>query len=761
MTKISRISDNQVVTLADFQNLAELPRDALDALISTAIEAGASYAGGAATKTATTQVTVSAPVYLYKNGALYSYAEGQNTVIDFLGFLPTSGNKRYAAILAQAQTLNTDSQARDFEVDGSVYPPVMDPQPTETLVWRKANITYQLGDPAPSPIKPVVDAANTVLAWVTLSSTQVELVEQETTNRINTLRSVDGRLLAVETWRAKTEPVIEGLKSDVAKLLEASKAKTDRTFIGYMLEQIARLNERVGVDATASYSKTDYFLDETDSDTAHLSYVAKVQEGMRFADDNSDNSVLALETPGDTRFQVHASGLLLPKYTEGAVLSIVGKDSEVAISNAGSQTINYILKTVSRTRIRWGNSFKVCTNSQWWHSGRYDSITGIFQRNGETFLVDQEDLRRALQNHTAIRLKQFWTDKYEDHYWEALVTAASYTGNVNSNTFAMPRSGWVTAFNLGFSRLDTGGDVRLILCETHADGSPNYAKALADVTVAVANLKLYPTLTKFPLKPTYLEGGKRYAWAVITAGNHWLAIVEGNKFAQGSFFTSTDGVWSQGNISQDACFEVLTAQFEAPRLVINLNDWNLSGGVTDVDLDIEQVVPDGASLTFEVQVGATWYPVEEVGPGNHPLYGLPAAVNARMTLLGTTDVMPGIFVGTSYRRLSRPRTNTTHISAVRTAPANVDEVHVVALLEHYVEANHDCVVKLLTGVSYATETTAASVTDVTLPDGTIRRTWVFTGFTPTTTWKRKTTFATTSALTVFHVAEMTDISFPA
>lgn len=760
MTKIVRIADNQVLTLEDFQRLAKLPRDAMDALITSAVEAAASYAGGTTAKTATTQVTVTTPVYLFKGGFLYSNAEGQNVVLDFLGFLPTSGNKRIVAVLAQAQELNTDTQARDFEVDGSVYPPVMDPQPTETLTWRKANIAYQLGDPAPSPLKPIVDAANTVIAWVTLSSTQVELVEQSIDNRINTLRVVDGRLISVETWRAQTEPVIDGLKSDVAKLLAASRGKVDKAFIGYLLEQLARLNEAVGVSSAASYSKTDYFLDLEDSDTTHLSYVAKVEEGLRFADDNSDRSVLALETPGDTRFQVHSGGLLLPKYSELALLSIIGKDSEVAVSNAGSQTINYVLKTVSRTRVRWGNSFTACTNMQWWQTGRYDPTTGIFRRDGETWLVEGYYQAAALQNHQLIRLQQFWIDTFEDPYWEAITVAASYTGNVSSNTFAMPRSGWIVGVKLGFSRVDTGGDVRLLLCETRPDGSPDYSKALADVTVAAADLKLYPTLTKFALKPIYAEGGKRYAWAIITAGNHWLAMVEGNKFAQGTFFTSTDGVWSQGNIALDACFEVLGAEFEAPRLVINLNDFNLTGGVTDIDLDLEQVVPEGANITYEVQIGSAWYPIQEIGPGNHPLYGLPAAVNARMTLLGTTDLMPGVLVGTSYRRLSRPRVNSTHISAVRTAPANVDEVHVVALLEKYVEANHDCVVSLLTGAGYTTETAAAAVSDQTLPDGAIRRTWTFTGFTPTTTWKRKTVITTTSALSVFHVAEMTDIGFP-
>ena len=61
MSKIARIQDNQVVTLGDFQNLAHLPRDMHDALVTTAIDAGKSYSGATVTKTATTTVTVAAP----------------------------------------------------------------------------------------------------------------------------------------------------------------------------------------------------------------------------------------------------------------------------------------------------------------------------------------------------------------------------------------------------------------------------------------------------------------------------------------------------------------------------------------------------------------------------------------------------------------------------------------------------------------------------------------------------------------------------
>lgn len=765
MTKIARISDNQTVSLQDFDNLAKLPRAAMDALISSAISGGLTscYAGADVTKTGTTQVTVGSPWYLYKDGKLYGDETGP-AILDLLAYVPTSGNRRIIAVLLQAQTIDDATQPRDFVVDGSVYPPVMDPQATATINWRRAAVNIQVGDQAPSPVKPVVDIANTVVAWVTLSSTEVTQVEQSTANRINTLRVVDGRLVVVEDWKKLAEPAIEGLKSDVAKLLAAGNQKLDRNMFGYVMEQLARLNEKTGMAEGYSYSKTDYFLDTTDSDTDHINFVAKVEEGIRFAEDNLDTKALSLLTPGDTQIQVSPAGLVMPKYEVKPLLSVIGRDSEVALSNGGSQTINYVLKTISKTRIRYGNAFLVCTNNQWWATGRYDSVEGIFYANdGASYSVEfAEQHPSGNPNHSIKRLRQIFIDTYQDSYWDATVVAASYTGQVAGNTFLMPRSGWVTGIRLGFSRIDAGGgDVRLVLCELFDNGEPNYKKCLAATTVAHANLKVWPALTTFTIEPTYCEGGRRYGWFEITAGNHWLAMVEGNKYAQGSFFISTDGVWSQGNIALDACFEVLVADFITSRLVVNLNNWNLSGGITDIDLLTKQIAPQNTSIIYEVQIGSAWVALAEVASGNSPLYGLPAALNVRMVLNGTTDLMPAIKLNESYVTVSRPRTNGVHITEARTAPANVDEVHAILVLEHYIEANHDLTCKLLVGVGYGTEVSPSAVSDETLPDGSIRRTFVWTGLTPTTTWKRKTTFSSTSALSIFLVSSATDVSFPA
>ena len=761
--KIARFTANQNAVLTDFENLAEFPRDALDTLIQAAIsgQLDACYAGASVSKTGTTQVTVEAPIILFKDAKLYTGPETP-TNQNFLAHMPTSGNRRIVAIMLQAQTVQDATEPRDFVVNGSVYPPQVDPQPTATVEWRKAAIAIQLGDQAPSPSKPVVDSANTVIAWVTLSSTEIVTVEQNVTNRINTLRSINSRVQVLEEWRDETQPVVEGLKTDVAKLVASNAEKMSRDMQVYLLEQIARLFEQTGMPDGKSYSKTDHFLDTSDSDLDNVLSLTKVEEGIRFADDNAQEHTLGLLTPSDTSIQVSQGGLVLPRYTENNLISITEKSTEHALANGGSQTINYTLKTTSKTRIRYGDPFLVCTNAAWWQTGRYDSVKGVFYKDGVEYNVEfAEQHPSGNPDHSFKRLRQIFIDTYEEPYWAATVVQASYTGQVAGNTFMMPRSGWVTGFNLMLSRVDAGGgDVRLGLCEIFENGAPNYSACYAITTVASADLKIYPAKTKFAIEPTFLEGGKRYAWFVITSGNHWLAMAENNKYAQGSFFVSTDGLWSQGSISLDACFEVLIADFHAPRVTVNLNAWNLSGGICGIDLMLKQVVPDGCTIAFEIQVGSAWHTIEQVVSGSSPLYNLPANINARIVLLGTTELMPGINLGQSKVTVSRPRLNGVHITKPRLAPGPVKEVIEILILEHFNDVNHDLSCVIQTGNNFDTDVQPTAVTDEVQPDGSVRRVFTWTLGTAITSWKRKTSYTTNSALTVFLVSSATSVSYP-
>lgn len=767
MSQIARIAVNQQVTFADYQRFATAPRDMLDMLISAAIETGQAYSGGTVTRTATTKVTVATPLYVFKLGALYSRMDDNGIELDFLAQLPTAGNKRIVAIVAQGAEASDEVEERDFFVrtlpDGTDE---VEAQPTATILWRKVEVSAVYGAAAPDPARPAVDAALTVLAWVTLTSSEVSAaIEQNTVDRVVPLNVAVERLGDVEDFAARTGPVIDGMKADIATLYANSKNVMDRASMRYIMEQLARVTEKSGVAQTAAYSRTDFYLEPSKSDTANVNYLAKVEEGIRFDDANKDTTNIVLSNPGDTTFVVHANGLLLPKYDTVPLISVWGKDNEVALSNAGSQTINMVQRTVSRSRLRVGDIFTVCSNSQYWQTGRVDWAKMTFEQAGETFNV--VGITQDAPNHYWYRLQKVWIDNYEETYWTQQTVTASYTGNIAAETFKAPRTAWCVGVNLGFSRLDSAGDLRLMLAQVNDSAAPDVGNVLATVNVPVANLKLWPAKTTITIPPTLLEAGKRYAWIVVTAGNHWLAITEGNKYAGGSYFTSTDGAWFQGDISRDIALEVLIAQFQAPRLVVNLENWNLDGGVAGLDLLLTKIEPD-EPIVFEVKKsGGSWVPLTATGiPAGNVFAGLPAALDARMVLSGTTDLMPGIFVGGTPAPMlpskvtkRRPRTTATHITTVETTPSTVTSVDWIVYLESFDAVHHTCTAKLLRGAGYTTEVSPAATVDETLPDGSIKRRFTFTGLS-LTQYKLKTVLGTDSALLPFHVAEATTIGYP-
>src|SRR5690606_19805608 len=148
----------------------------------------------------------------------------------------------------------------------------------------------------------------------------------------------------------------------------------------------------------------------------------KVEEGIRFADDNSSDFTLQLLTPSDTGVQTSSGGMVLPRYTEGEIISIKERSTEHALSNGGSQTISYKLKTISKTRIRYGEPTIVCTNAAWWQTGRYDSVKGIFYKDGIEYDVEfaeQHSSGNPLQSFK--RLRRIFYDTFEEPYWAATV----------------------------------------------------------------------------------------------------------------------------------------------------------------------------------------------------------------------------------------------------------------------------------------------------------------------------------------------------
>jgi hypothetical protein len=199
----------------------------------------------------------------------------------------------------------------------------------------------------------------------------------------------------------------------------------------------------------------------------------------------------------------------------------------------------------------------------------------------------------------------------------------------------------LTSIELDFSKLDTDGILHMFLSETDSTGAPVFDKVLAYVdrdpkTMAAG-------YNKFTLPPSYLPAGKRYAWYVVTTGNHQLRGTDGSKFTAGTSFHATDGSWAQGDLLFDFNMRINGARFANARTVIPFKPMTLDNGM------YPNFLPPGTAIAWEIRPdGLTeWSRLptpDDLAPLDlpNPLNGLPALVELRCTILATADLAPMI-----------------------------------------------------------------------------------------------------------------------
>jgi hypothetical protein len=260
--------------------------------------------------------------------------------------------------------------------------------------------------------------------------------------------------------------------------------------------------------------------------------------------------------------------------------------------------------------------------------------------------------------------------------------------------------------------------------------------------------------------PTLLQKGRRYAYHVITAGNHFMATVTGNKNGNGSLFYSTDGAWFMGDLDRDIPTVLYFAQFASPRAEVQMEPLQLENGIKDIDLTYDSFNPSQTSITWEIQVNGAWKALSE--SGSPATNGLPPLLPLRAVLVGTTDLMPGFGVGNRSRAITfRPRSDFRHISTPRTLPVPCTSVEVTLLLEYFDVGRHTNKCQLMVGPGLGTPTDPTSVIDSPILAGpnAISRRYIFELAAPISEFAIRTEGTTDNVLVTYHVAERFDLSF--
>jgi hypothetical protein len=754
--------DRQELQSADLNNTQDFARASLDHIVKDAIETGKAYSGFSASKTSATEVTLS-PGRLYAGGAVF--ARNEDIVVDMFNVLPLVTRKR-VAIVTFGQEVETDIQPRDFLIDAQTG--TTEPQSVAMENLRRAELSTLAGIEGPDPSYPPTDANVTVIAYVLLDTTGVVAIEQWQPTQLPNLRNLAGRTTALEQWRGQISGQVDTLRTDLSALADRMGGYALKSEIVALTEQLDELRDEVYAPGAYIFYGSNHFLTADGSYVDHPDFDAVVEEGIRFPRAGSEITALALLNPNNVYVEIN-DGFVLPNYGHAIRLDLTGYASETRMAQYTFETTELRQLTRARTRRRYGETQQVCTNSRWWRQGTYDLAENIFRTEGETWEVtngvpDRMPNGERVPNGNVhwIRVRQFWIDTYEEQYWDRVTTSETINGQQVAQTFLNSQDGWLSQVGLYVSRKAATGDVTVLLTETQF-GMPDLSRVMSRTTLPVADIQVgavsteagLPSLveTRLPITPTFLTAGRRYAIVLVTTGDHYVAMTNtDNGVVQGTFFVSTDGAFFAGNLVDDLKMRLYFAKFERSRVSVELTALQLAGGILELDVIHPGVTPPACRTDIEVQVNGAWMALD--GEDNGPdLSGLPAILPVRMTLTGTTDLMPGFGITGSQAVVSRPKTAFTWVSEARTLGSPTTSVKIVTDLQHFEEANHDCTVTLLTGAALDGTEAADVVEDVILADGTIRRTSVF-NVTSVSDYAVKIEGSTVSASNLFLVGEL-------
>lgn len=751
--------DRQEAQSADFNNAQDFTRDTFDDLVLDAIESGKAYAGFIVTQRSATEIDV-APGRYYRQGEIY--VRDVMVTKDLFSSLPVAV-KRIVAVVTWGQEIESDVQPRDFLVDAETR--LTEPQAVAMERQRYAMVETIAGLESADPQPPVLDAAVTAIAYVTLGTTGILSIQMVADNALANLGAVSDRTTLLENWRAVTEPRVTTIASDIAGIANAIKSLTPIRITTQIAQDVALVKDRLNIEDDGRDYASDNFLAVTESDPVASGYDALVEEGVRFPWAASADAALALFNPLDAGVKLHGDGLLLPAYVNSARLILNQYAGELSVSQYQYQTHTMIQRSMTRLRVRFGPSFTVCTNSAYWQSGMVTSTQveknpGEFQiihtlsKDGETFEIENWDEIESNSTKWA-RLRKLWYDAIEVPYWDRVITNLTVNGSQIGQTFLNSQDGWLTQVVLNFTKLGADGAVGITVCECYR-GAPDLESVLSHVTVNRSDLRLHPLQTVVDIPPVFLQAGGRYAVLVTTGGNHFVATVSGADYAQGTMFYSTDGAYFQADLTKDLMLELRFARFNRAYVEVNLQPLQLAGGITAIDLLAEGFVPASTELRYEVQVSGQWYTLDQYSADC--LNTLPAVLPLRAVYVGTRDVMPGIRLTGSRARVSRPKTAFKHFSKGRTLGSSSNHVEVHALLENFSSGAHTLAIKLKIGGS---EVAHSSVSDEVLDadDGRVRRKAIFNLGSATSSYAIIFLGTTTAAQNTFHVAQRYDQVF--
>ncbi|MEW6257427.1 MAG: hypothetical protein AB1592_15845 [Pseudomonadota bacterium] len=742
MTKLQKFHLYEVSEPQDFENISQYARDADDLIVGGAVAYPHHWAGFTLSQVSAIELSVN-PGGLFVGGAVYS-ADAALTV-NLQEYLPlVTGDRRYVALLLRGKT-ETLVENRLVETDADTGETVQ--QALVKTEVRGLEIVVQMGLNSPTPLRPSIAATECNLAFVELATTGIVAIEPDNASRLRSLYEVNGRLTQVEGDVANTIRRTTTLETDVANIAARLGDIPNPIVMRQIKSDIGNIRRRLSMPDEARAYWYDAGLLRDDWDTTSPTWLARIREGVRFPWAAERDAQLAL-LDADNAAVRRWGNLLLPAYTEVLRLEVLDDGGSKSISSAVHTNVQAVRREISRQVVEYGPTITVCENNSEWSSLFNQSVGELFTANGETFQVVSIVANRDVAGHRFYGIRQVITRSVSDVYWDYVTEEIGVTGAVYGQTWLCAQPMILTSIDLKFTRVGTSGEVHLMVCECAESGAPQFDKVIVNKTLSPGEMA--PGWVKFGVRPSLLESARRYAWFTVTTGNHMLATVTGNKFAQGSSFVCSDGVWAQGDATLDYAMRLNAAGGFAPRTVVEFAPLTLENGMTEIRLLHGGWQPGGAPLTWEIKKpDEAWGPLTPDGNGMDHLNGLPALIQLRAVFSGTTDLQPCIVLDSRARGMTfRPRGEMVSKSKQRDFGLSTTQIQVETVVDSWNPVTHSGSNKLMIGSTVYTPAATTVTVDLINP---LKRTFVSSFTVPATTSASARFDATTT--------EVTDVPF--
>lgn len=721
-------ADAEILLPEDFDDMTLFQQQAVDNLTEDAVGYPAHWAGFAVSSSANAQV-VSISSGRYYAGRMV-YAADNATQLNLQTYLPTvASDERWVALILRG-SIETDSAVRGFKdlaADADDDSVVM--RSTPKIEARRIAIVVQQGLISPSPaVIPTVADTDCCIALVRLTASGVQEIRANDSDRVKPLYELEGRMIAVEVnltaLSLRTTTLETDLTNTNAAVNELRAAMIRPEIARQMRRDIAALRRGANVPAGARSDWYDPGLLMDQWDATHALWRARVDEGVHFPFASEREARLNVVAEDDPRIRF-SGRRMMPAWSEVARISNWTGTATRDISQSVHSEVNAIRRDVSRSKIEYGPTIRVCENAAEWSRYAPFLYAGqTFTKNGETFEVvgDPYDGGGIGLNtgHNVYAIRTVKKVEWTDIYWDYVTEEIGVNGSVFGQTLLISQPTIATSVDLDFSRLGADGDVHLFICETDPTGSPVVSRVLARVTRTHNTLRLGEN--KFEFDPTYLTPGARYAWFAVTVGNHQLRGSTGNAYSGGTSFRLTDGAWAQGDLDFDFKFRLNAARFANTRTVVNFQPVTLENGLSEIKLLYANWHPEGTAIEWEIRASGQdrWYRLEP--SADNPLLGLPSLVELRATFLATPDLGPMIVLDAfSVYRAARRAPEMRGISKAISLGLTTTTIQTLTTLDDFDPAVHTFAPRITVGAAGTTLVVPDVSTTTIDPDRPERR----------------------------------------